>query len=117
MPNHFHAIFNLKEIPPAKGVGAGLPRPYVAQSPTLGQVVGYLKYQSTKFINEIRHTPGVPVWQRNYYEHIIRNEEDLSDIREYIANNPAKWLEDENHPDNMGKKVSRREKPAAIKSK
>jgi REP element-mobilizing transposase RayT len=38
-------------------------------------------------------------WQRNYYEHIIRNEEELAEVREYILNNPARWNEDENNPD------------------
>ena len=43
----------------------------------------------------MRATPGAPLWQRNYYEHVIRNEASLSEIREYIANNPLKWTLDE----------------------
>lgn len=43
------------------------------------------------------------VWQRNYYEHVLRNEIDLEEIRGYIQNNPLKWLEDENHPENIGR--------------
>ena len=43
-------------------------------------------------------TPGTPVWQRNYYEHVIRNEAELMAIREYILGNPACWDEDENNP-------------------
>lgn len=43
---------------------------------------------SSKQINIIRNTPGFTVWQRNYYEHIIRNEPELNRIREYIINNP-----------------------------
>jgi REP element-mobilizing transposase RayT len=39
----------------------------------------------------------MPVWQRNYYEHIIRDENDLNRVREYIQNNPAQWLMDENN--------------------
>ncbi len=44
--------------------------------------------------------PGVrlPIWQRNYYEHIIRDDRDLERIREYIAANPARWQEDSYHP-------------------
>jgi hypothetical protein len=38
--------------------------------------------------------PGVPVWKRNYYEHVIRNESDLYYVREYVLNNPARWKED-----------------------
>ncbi|MCK5138789.1 MAG: transposase, partial [Thermodesulfovibrionia bacterium] len=46
------------------------------------------KSATTKQINEMRHTSGRLVWQRNYYEHIIRDERDLNKIREYIINNP-----------------------------
>lgn len=49
---------------------------------------------SSKQINIIRKTPGTPVWQRNYYEHIIRNEMELERIREYIIRNPSHWKED-----------------------
>jgi len=56
------------------------------------------KSASTKRINELRHTPSTPVWQRNYYEHVIRNEDELKAIREYILGNPARWNEDENNP-------------------
>jgi REP element-mobilizing transposase RayT len=42
----------------------------------------------------LRDIGGVPVWQRNYWEHVIRNEESLDRIREYIENNPARWAED-----------------------
>jgi REP element-mobilizing transposase RayT len=90
MPNHMHGVIVAIEcrydrIKPAC-VGAGSPRPYVSNptKPTLGQMVAYFKYQSTKAINRMRATPGVPVWQRNYYEHIIRNEDELNHIRDYI---------------------------------
>mgnify|MGYP001772887232 CR=1 FL=1 len=45
----------------------------------------------------------MPVWQRNYYEHIIRNEESLNRIREYIVNNPIKWETDKENPNNIEK--------------
>jgi len=57
-------------------------------------IAGY-KSIVTKRINQIRNTHGQPVWQRNYYEHIIRDDKDLNRIREYIVNNPAKWEEDD----------------------
>ncbi|MDH5543922.1 MAG: transposase, partial [Nitrospinota bacterium] len=50
-----------------------------------------LKTFSAKRINVRRQTPGVPVWQRNYYEHVIRNNKALDSIRQYIADNPAQW--------------------------
>jgi REP element-mobilizing transposase RayT len=49
-------------------------------------------------INRLRCAPGAPVWQRNYYEHIVRHEREWHAIRRYIAENPARWAEDElNH--------------------
>ena len=95
IPNHVHGIIVLTdnrrggETPPL--------RKY-----TLGQVIAYFKYQTTKSINRIRNTPGTPVWQRNYYEHVIRNENDLDEIREYIVNNPLKWELDRENPKNVG---------------
>ena len=46
-------------------------------------------------INAHRDNPGAPVWQRNYYEHIIRNEKSYLQIAEYIENNLAQWQDDE----------------------
>ena len=61
-------------------------------------MVAYFKYQSTKHINIMRGTPGIPIWQRNYYEHIIRNDESMNRIREYIINNPRQWALDRENP-------------------
>lgn len=49
----------------------------------------------------MRGTPGARIWQRNYYEHIIRNEESFNRIREYIVNNPLQWELDRENP-NVG---------------
>lgn len=72
-------------------------------APTLGSnsleaIMGQFKSAVTKQINRLRNTPGHPVWQRNYYEHVIRNERGLNAIREYIINNPLQWDQDENNP-------------------
>jgi REP element-mobilizing transposase RayT len=73
MPNHIHGVLlNL------------------GQAISLGNIIGYFKYQSTK---KIFGLPGNKIlfrWQRNYYEHVIRDEKDLAQIREYIQNNPLK---------------------------
>jgi len=53
---------------------------------------------SARRINESRATPGTPVWQRNYYEHVISGENELHYIREYIANNPLQWELDRENP-------------------
>ena len=60
-------------------------------APTLGQIVGFFKYGVSKQINQIRKTPGDKLWQRNYYEHIIRDKNEHGRILEYIENNPIKW--------------------------
>ena len=64
----------------------------------VGAIIGQFKSIVTKRINKMRNTRGIPVWQRNYYGHIIRNNDKLDRMREYIINNPAKWAEDENNP-------------------
>ena len=72
-------------------------------SPTLGQVVAYFKYQSTKYINQHRDMPGTRIWQRNYYDHVLRYDMDLGRIRQYIINNPMQWELDQLHPNNFSK--------------
>ena len=64
---------------------------------SIGAIIGQFKSIVTKRINRYRGTPGVPVWQRNYYDHIIRNENDWRRIRAYIVNNPANWARDRNN--------------------
>jgi hypothetical protein len=55
----------------------------------------------TKRINENRNSPGVAVWQRNYYEHVIRDDADYNRIAEYVEANPQRWIDDKLHPDNF----------------
>ena len=61
-------------------------------------MIAGFKSTATKHINLLRHTPGIPVWQRNYYERIIRDDRELEALREYIVDNPARWDDDESHP-------------------
>lgn len=67
----------------------------------LPEIVRGFKTFSARRINRLRGTTGTPVWQRNYYEHIVRNEEDLCRIREYVAGNPARWPLDAENPSNV----------------
>jgi putative transposase len=85
MPNHLHGTIVITD-----DRGGSRTAPTVKRKP-VGRLIGAFKTVSTKRINEHRDTPGVPVWQRNYYEHIIRNEDDLEAIRRYIACNPLRW--------------------------
>jgi REP element-mobilizing transposase RayT len=116
MPNHFHAIFLIHD-----NVGAQCMRPesvakatmlqtndnraHVSaplrrQSGSIGSVFAGFKSATTKQINMLRNNPGCPLWQRNYYERVIRNEDELSRAREYIINNPMKWELDKENPVN-----------------
>jgi putative transposase len=69
----------------------------------LGRLIGAFKTVSTKEINQIRNVPNAPIWQRNYYEHIVRDRTSLQYIRDYIRHNPCSWKEDQLHPDNPSK--------------
>lgn len=89
MPNHFHGIVFLEKC------DEGL----MNQAPTLGKIVRTLKAVSTRLIR--RHNPNF-VWQRNYYEHIIRDEDSLNKIREYITTNPLRWKLDRENPQAQG---------------
>ena len=78
------------------GSGAGL-----KPAPTrhgLPEIVRAFKTFSAKRINDLRGTPGAPVWQRNYYEHVVRDERALNRIRQYIAENPVRWADDPDNP-------------------
>jgi REP element-mobilizing transposase RayT len=112
MPNHVHGIIVLVERGAVEesDVGAGLkpalpnfrpattPRAGFKPAPTLTQIIRAFKTFSARRINELRTTPGLPVWQRNYYEHVVRGENELNGIREYIANNPVQWEMDRENP-------------------
>jgi putative transposase len=77
MPNHVHGIIVIVE-----------------QTKRLPEIIRQFKTFSARRINEKRGTPGEPVWQRNYYEHIIRDEISYNQIALYIANNPTRWQQD-----------------------
>ncbi len=80
MPNHLHGILIIKDV----GVGF---KPVHG----LAEIIRGLKTFSARKINQLRNLKNISVWQRGYYEHIIRDEADLNDIQEYILNNPLKW--------------------------
>ena len=101
MPNHVHGIIVLNTVG-AYGNTPLLPNTLRSNKPvfkspskTIGAIIRGYKSAVTKKINILRNTPGMPVWQRNYYEHIIRNEKSYYRIAEYILNNPLNWREDE----------------------
>ena len=99
MPNHVHGVLVITgphvgatHASPLQRAGAGPPKR------SIGAIVGSYKSAVSKRINAMRGTPGAAVWQRNYYEHVIRNEAALNRIRQYIVDNPARWAEDPENP-------------------
>jgi len=97
MPNHVHCIINIKN-----NVGAVHEPPdnkrtihelslQDRRKMMLPKIIGYVKMRSAKQINILCDTPDRPLWQRSFYDHIIRNEISLHKIREYIINNPLTW--------------------------
>lgn len=103
MPNHFHRIIVISSDVPVIERNLNTTFQKQAKKPKLGQIVAYFKYQSTKCNNSIRGTPGMKLWQRNYYEHVIRSEASLERLRDYIARNPEQWKSDQLHPENPSK--------------
>jgi putative transposase len=130
MPNHIHGIIIITGDPhcrgeasqatdshtkprpdsasgsvsqPASGDASPLPdRPTGVSPGSLGAIVGNFKSITARRINRLRRMPGLPVWQRNYYEHIVRDERALNAIRQYIATNPARWAWDTYNPAALG---------------
>jgi putative transposase len=119
MPNHVHGIIFILDgrgtvsVPRDDGEigffqkddvvgeiqGGGTPP---LRQPTLGQIIAYFKYQSTKEMNTVENAGVVTkFWQRNYYEHVIRNEKDLQNKTDYIEANPLLWGEDDENPINV----------------
>lgn len=125
MPNHMHGIVVIVgrgEASPARTSSIGnltygaahsqdkdseRDASPLLQTGSLGAIVGSFKSVTTRRINRLRRMPGTPFWQRNYWEHIIRNEQSLQQIREYIQNNPARWFEDHLHPEARSNRFSR----------
>jgi REP element-mobilizing transposase RayT len=126
MPNHVHGIIMLNDV---GSVGAGLPglpdqigdnaaanseasryaarpaptRP--AQRYPLSEIIRAFKTYSARRINAARSLKGIPVWQRNYYEHIIRNDREYEAIRKYILDNPRNWEKDQQFTNQPGAKI------------
>lgn len=97
MPNHVHGILHFfggivgarrRRAPTRESFG----RPVCG---SLGTIVRSYKSAVTRAINQLNGRAGDRIWQRNYYEHVIRDEEDLHRVRQYIQDNPAKWQVDQ----------------------
>jgi len=103
MPNHVHGVIEIN-----KTVGATRRVARTSSnknrgpiSGSIGAIIGQYKSKTTKRINKLCNTPSRYVWQRNYFDHIIRNDIDLNRIRQYINENPINWDSDRNNPINL----------------
>ena len=120
MPNHFHGILFFHEnvratrqgltgthsgeisLPPVTTKGIeGSPLPRGPQPASLGAIMAQFKSRVTKQLWKIPLLRGTPIWQRNYYEHVIRNEGDLQNKTDYIEANPLLWDQDHENPANI----------------
>jgi putative transposase len=100
MPNHVHGILVFVD----DDVGATrrvAPTSSTLQSGSLGAIMAQFKSIVTKRINGLQNVSGRPIWQRNYYEHIIRNERDMDRIARYIESNPLRWTDDDENPNRV----------------
>lgn len=107
MPNHVHGIVVIKykmvetvHEPSLHNYGYGQ-CPQRGKRSLLSKLIGRFKMQSAKQINVLQNTPKKPFWQSRFYDHIIRNEQSLSRIRQYIIDNPENWDDDRNNPNNL----------------
>jgi REP element-mobilizing transposase RayT len=94
MPNHSHVILIIHD----DRRGGSRAAPTIIKRKPLGGLIGAFKTVSTKRINLLRGTPGIAIWQRNYFEHIIRNQQDLELTWLYVESNPAQWDADDENP-------------------
>lgn len=108
MPNHLHGIILITETSSKgeafpemilssqkEGIGNASPlRPRGPESGSLGAIIQNFKSVSTRMVNKMYYERGNKIWQRNYYERIIRNEHELDAIRQYIQDNPINWKKD-----------------------
>jgi putative transposase len=89
MPNHVHGIIIIRN---ENGRSGSKPDP--TKQHHLSEIVRAFKTYSSKGINKLHQTPGITLWQRSFYEHVIRDEKDYKEIGEYILYNSAKWESD-----------------------
>ena len=112
MPNHIHGILWItgegayrlhpggwkNDSNPVDGLLVSSAK--IIKTETISNIIGAFKTTAATRINKLRSTPGVPVWQKSFYDRIVRNDQELWRIQEYIRNNPIKWAEDRDNPMN-----------------
>ena len=99
MPNHLHAVVEIRKVDAQESPSTGSKRPATGPTPRSlsGMVAGYKAAVTRRWRAEIGN-PDVIVWQRNFYEHVVRDQEDYRAILAYIDDNPRRWSEDSENP-------------------
>ena len=92
LPQHYSIVLDTFVIMPNHLHGVLFTQGEAGHRPALHEIVRSFKTFSANAVNKVLGTSGQPFWQRNYYERVIRNERELHKVREYIINNPMKWL-------------------------
>lgn len=94
MPNHLHGILVIDRATSDENDFPSRNNWQGTKSGSLAAVLQNFKSVSTRKINKLQKSPGTPLWQKNYYEHIVRDARSLDNIRRYIVENPQCWAED-----------------------
>jgi REP element-mobilizing transposase RayT len=103
MPNHVHGILNINDDRAVGATHASPLQPSGAHGPmsqSIGAIVGSFKSAATKRIHELGFVNQKIIWQRNYYEHVIRDGEDYQRVFNYIETNPGNWEHDSEYASN-----------------
>ena len=98
MPNHLHGLVFIGDSGPSEDAPPNSPRAVsrsqTLQAGSLGAIIGQFKIAVTRQAKSQHLHPQHKIWQRNYHEHIVRSEQSLNELRQYIMTNPARWRED-----------------------
>ena len=99
MPNHVHLLFSINREGSPEEIDEGSTRGGL-EADSIGSIVGGFKAAVSRRVRLATDFPAFDVWQRNYHDHVVRNERDFERITEYIVNNSAAWENDKFHPEN-----------------
>jgi len=94
MPNHFHGIIEIISTIEENREINDKQKKLERRKMILPKFVGKFKMQTAKEINRVRNKKGTPLWQKNYHEHVIRDDNDYYNIINYIQKNPENWGKD-----------------------
>ncbi len=111
MPNHLHGIIVITEEDAAHAKTSS------SSSKPLGRLIGAFKTLSTKRFNLLEGTPGQLLWQRGFYDHVIRNDRERERVREYIVQDPKRWESDLENPDAMARRFQYTDAPSKARQR